>query len=51
MPEEDLLDEYVLNDVGKIWVGAYGSCRGRQWVFGQFDKYVLPACILSKYLY
>ena len=46
MEEEQLLDEYILNDVGKIWVGPYGSSRGREWVFGQFDATVLPACML-----
>ncbi|XP_029050164.2 hemocyte protein-glutamine gamma-glutamyltransferase-like [Osmia bicornis bicornis] len=46
MEDEQLLDEYVLNDVGKIWVGPWGSSRGREWVFGQFDACVLPACQL-----
>ena len=43
MSDERLLDEYVLNDVGKIWVGPHGSSRGREWIFGQFDAVVLPA--------
>ncbi|KAG7205076.1 hypothetical protein KM043_005453 [Ampulex compressa] len=46
MEDEQMLDEYVLNDVGKIWVGPWGSARGREWVFGQFDACVLPACQL-----
>lgn len=46
MPDERLLDEYILTDVGKIWVGPWGSSRGREWVFGQFDACVLPACML-----
>ncbi|KAF5290675.1 hypothetical protein FQR65_LT01965 [Abscondita terminalis] len=46
MPDERMLDEYMLTDVGKIWVGPYGSSRGREWVFGQFDKCVLPAAML-----
>ncbi|RLU19411.1 hypothetical protein DMN91_007968 [Ooceraea biroi] len=46
MEDEQLLDEYILNDVGKIWVGPWGSSRGREWVFGQFDSCVLPACQL-----
>lgn len=46
MPDQDLLDEYVLNDVGKIWVGPWGSCKGKEWVFGQFDACVLPAIML-----
>ncbi|XP_043468472.1 hemocyte protein-glutamine gamma-glutamyltransferase-like [Leptopilina heterotoma] len=44
--DQQLLHEYVLNDVGKIWVGPYGSARGREWIFGQFDAAVLPACQL-----
>ncbi|KDR22723.1 Hemocyte protein-glutamine gamma-glutamyltransferase [Zootermopsis nevadensis] len=43
MPDERLLDEYVLNDIGKIWVGPYGSSKGREWIFGQFDAVALPA--------
>lgn len=46
LEEEQLLDEYILNDVGKIWVGPYGSSRGREWIFGQFDASVLPACMM-----
>lgn len=46
MPDPHLLNEYVLADVGKIFVGPHGFCRGRQWVFGQFDTAVLPACVL-----
>lgn len=41
----NLLDEYVLADVGKIWMGAYGSARGREWVFGQYDDATLPVCM------
>lgn len=43
MPEERLLEEYILSDVGKIWTGPVGSHRGREWIFGQFDACVLPA--------
>lgn len=46
MSEEDYRQEYVLNDIGKIWVGSYPSGHGRSWVYGQFDDVVLPACIL-----
>lgn len=42
---DKLLDEYVLNDVGKIWMGAYGSARGREWVYGQYDDAALPVCV------
>lgn len=43
MPEEDLLEEYVLSDIGKIWMGTADSNYGKKWVFGQFDVSVLPA--------
>ncbi|XP_056638436.1 hemocyte protein-glutamine gamma-glutamyltransferase-like [Diorhabda sublineata] len=43
MPETRLLEEYVLNDTGKIWVGPLGTSKGREWVFGQFDTCTLPA--------
>ncbi|XP_077293635.1 hemocyte protein-glutamine gamma-glutamyltransferase-like [Arctopsyche grandis] len=46
MDDQSLLDEYVLNDVGKIWVGPMGSSKGREWVFGQFQDSVLPSCML-----
>ena len=36
-------DEYVQNDVGKVWQGTYRSYSGKPWVFGQFDDTVLPA--------
>jgi transglutaminase 1 len=41
----NLQDEYVLADVGKIWMGAYGSARGREWVYGQYDDATLPVCM------
>ncbi|GLH05666.1 Annulin [Gryllus bimaculatus] len=43
LDNERLLEEYVLNDVGKIWVGPHTGTRGREWVFGQFDAVVLKA--------
>ncbi|KAK9506647.1 hypothetical protein O3M35_008542 [Rhynocoris fuscipes] len=44
MPETDLLEEYVMNDVGKVFVGAKGKVVGKQWLFGQFEAHVLPIC-------
>ena len=45
MEEQGDLDEYVLNDVGKIWLqDNNGRKMGREWIFGQFEPYVLPAC-------
>lgn len=45
MKEDDRRQEYVLNDIGKVYVGAYQRPTGRRWVFAQFDDAVLPACM------
>ncbi|XP_014253448.1 hemocyte protein-glutamine gamma-glutamyltransferase-like [Cimex lectularius] len=37
--------EYVLNDVGKVWMGSYRQPQGRRWLFGQFEDAVLP-CVM-----
>ncbi|CAG9127446.1 unnamed protein product [Plutella xylostella] len=47
MEETELLQEYVLNDVGKVWVGPARSSRGRAWLFAQFDEAALPACMFA----
>ena len=39
------MDEYVLNDVGKVYTGSYKQPIGRDWAFGQFEESVLPAAI------
>ncbi|XP_068992552.1 hemocyte protein-glutamine gamma-glutamyltransferase-like [Neodiprion pinetum] len=46
MDDEKLLEEYVMNDTGKIWLGTEKQHSGRGWVFGQFEDCVLPACEL-----
>lgn len=46
MENEDWRREYVLNDVGKIYMGSWKQPEGRQWIFGQFGDMVLPACSL-----
>lgn len=46
MPDERMLGEYVLTDIGKIWVGPYNTTKGREWVFGQFDACALQATML-----
>ncbi|KAL0820667.1 hypothetical protein ABMA28_006499 [Loxostege sticticalis] len=43
MEDCTLLQEYVLNDVGKVWVGPIKTTRGKPWFYGQFDAVVLPA--------
>ncbi|CAD7077040.1 unnamed protein product [Hermetia illucens] len=42
MADTALLDEYILADVGKIWLGPHTTTRGREWVYGQFASHVLP---------
>lgn len=46
MENEEWRREYVLNDVGKIYMGSWKQPEGRQWIFGQFGDMVLPACSL-----
>ncbi|XP_073977845.1 hemocyte protein-glutamine gamma-glutamyltransferase-like [Rhodnius prolixus] len=40
MPDTHLLEEYVMNDIGKVYTGR----KGRHWLFGQFEAHVLQAC-------
>ena len=37
-PETAKLEEYVLNNKGRIWVGSAGSNYGRPWQFAQFKR-------------
>lgn len=47
MDNEEMRNEYVMNDNGKIYMGGFRSIKSRPWVFGQFDDCVLPAaCVL-----
>ena len=47
MPNENMRNEYVMNDNGKIYMGGFRSIKSRPWVFGQFDDCMLPAaCVL-----
>ncbi|KGL78475.1 Protein-glutamine gamma-glutamyltransferase 4, partial [Tinamus guttatus] len=38
-------NEYVLNDMGYIYVGSADHIRGRPWNFGQFEDLVLESCM------
>ncbi|GIY43593.1 hemocyte protein-glutamine gamma-glutamyltransferase [Caerostris extrusa] len=43
MADNKAKQEYVLSDVGKIYMGSHKKPIGRPWVFGQFSDAVLPA--------
>ncbi|KAG0725052.1 Hemocyte protein-glutamine gamma-glutamyltransferase [Chionoecetes opilio] len=45
MEDEVKREEYVMNEQGKVFVGAYKQSRGRPWAFGQFDDVVLPVAV------
>ncbi|NXI68493.1 TGM4 glutamyltransferase, partial [Anseranas semipalmata] len=45
LPNEAERKEYVLNDTGYIYVGSAYNIQGRPWNFGQFEEFVLDACM------
>ena len=45
LDDDEKRDEYVMNEQGKVYVGAYRRSRGRPWAFGQFDDVVLPVAV------
>ncbi|XP_069102902.1 LOW QUALITY PROTEIN: hemocyte protein-glutamine gamma-glutamyltransferase-like [Argopecten irradians] len=44
--DDKLLDEYIMNETGKIYVGNTKSIYGRGWSFDQFEDPVLD-CVLD----
>ncbi|XP_057680600.1 coagulation factor XIII A chain-like [Corythoichthys intestinalis] len=44
-PDEPGRQEYVLNDNGVIYMGSRENLLSRDWVYGQFERGVLDACI------
>ncbi|XP_069033667.1 coagulation factor XIII A chain-like [Embiotoca jacksoni] len=45
LPNQAERVEYVLNDVGVIYQGSVGAITQRDWIYGQFERGILDACI------
>lgn len=55
MENEDEKGEYVLNEMGYIWIGSARHNYGRPWNFGQVSKKTFKtqyssSCVLKFYL-
>lgn len=46
LPREDARQEYVLADIGKVYMGSYMRPLGTRWSYGQFSEYVLPGMMM-----
>lgn len=41
LDNEDRRREYVLNDIGKIYIGSHSKPKGRKWIYGQVNSLIL----------
>ena len=39
LDNEDRRREYVLNDIGKIYIGSHSKPKGRKWIYGQVSLF------------
>lgn len=46
LPNEDARQEYLQNELGKIYIGSYARPTGRLWTYGQFHPSVLPTMMV-----
>ncbi|XP_061679400.1 protein-glutamine gamma-glutamyltransferase 2 [Syngnathoides biaculeatus] len=44
LPEERLLQEYIMNEYGIIYVGTSDYISSRHWHFGQFEENIMDIC-------
>uniref|UniRef100_A0A7N8WQJ1 protein-glutamine gamma-glutamyltransferase n=1 Tax=Mastacembelus armatus TaxID=205130 RepID=A0A7N8WQJ1_9TELE len=44
LPEENLLQEYIMNEAGIIYMGAWDNIKSIPWNYGQFEDYVMDIC-------
>uniref|UniRef100_A0A8C4EUV9 protein-glutamine gamma-glutamyltransferase n=1 Tax=Dicentrarchus labrax TaxID=13489 RepID=A0A8C4EUV9_DICLA len=44
LPDESLLQEYVMNEDGIIYMGSWDYIRSIPWNYGQFEDYVMDIC-------
>ena len=50
LENEDRRREYVLNDIGKIYIGSHSKPKGRKWIYGQVRilRMMLSCCVDNK---
>ncbi|KAF3854475.1 hypothetical protein F7725_022530 [Dissostichus mawsoni] len=44
LPDESLLQEYVMNEDGIIFMGTWDNINSIPWNYGQFEDYVMDMC-------